>query len=322
MGSSSRRLILCGAVALLGAAAGGCATEAQPVQRQLVIATGDETGVSYLLGSAFAESINARIPDVHLSVLQTTGSGFNIQAVEEGRADVAFSQSDMAYTAVREGSEDHPDVYRNVLALGLLYVKAVQIVAKKDSDIHTLSDIAGRRLGVGGAGSGTELATQIIFREYALKAPIVDEPLALEDRMSQLRSGALDAAFIVSSYPVPAVEKLNLAVGLRLIPVEADLGARIREKYPFYRPLVVPAGTYSGQDTDLITVGVDNLLVVRGDLPDELVYQMTRTLVESLPGLSEAHPAAAGIDPEQASATPIPLHPGAARFYRERSLFR
>ena len=121
---------------------------------------------------------------------------------------------------------------------------------------------------------------------------------------------------------MPALNTLNANLGIRLIPIGAELAARIRTASPFYRPVLIPAGTYNGQDGAVATVGVENLIVCRSALPDELVYQMTRLVFESRPKRAEAHPAAASIDPEQAAAAPIPLHPGAARYFRERDLFR
>jgi TRAP transporter TAXI family solute receptor len=107
---------------------------------------------------------------------------------------------------------------------------------------------------------------------------------------------------------------------VRLLPVPRGQVQAMRAQYPFLEPMVVPAGTYEGQDADVETVGVSNLLLCRRDLDETLAYQLTRTFFESLPQLTRAHPAAGLIDPEQAPATPIPLHPGAARYYREREI--
>jgi TRAP transporter TAXI family solute receptor len=111
-----------------------------------------------------------------------------------------------------------------------------------------------------------------------------------------------------------------MTVGIRLLPVEPDAVARIRADYPFFKPVVIPTGTYRGLERDLPTVGVDNLLVCRVGLDEELVYQMTRVFFNQLPALVRAHVAARQVSREQGPATPIPLHPGAARYYREQGL--
>jgi uncharacterized protein len=319
---TARAGLLVVGTALLLTAHAGCSRTDSPQGRQLAIATGDETGVYYLLGRALAAIFNDRVPGVAATALETTGSGFNVQAVEEGRAQLGFSQADVAYLALLQGTRSRRTPHRHLRAVAVLYVNAVQVVTRRESAVHELDDLADRRVGVGAPDSGTELAAQIILREQGLNQRIHAEPLTYETVASGMQNGSVDAGFLVSSYPVPAIARLDAVVGVRLIPVRPDLAARIRAQYPFYRPIVVPDGTYTAQGGDVPTIGVDNLLVCGSDLPDDLVYQLTRTLFEQLPTLSRAHTAAAAIDPDNAAAAPIPLHPGAARYYRERELFR
>jgi TRAP transporter TAXI family solute receptor len=111
-------------------------------------------------------------------------------------------------------------------------------------------------------------------------------------------------------------------VGIRLLEIEPDAAARIRAQYPFYKRTIIPAGMYEGQREPVRTVSVDNLLVCREDLDEELVYQLTRTFFENLVRLAEDQEVAMQVDPDLAPASPIPLHPGAARYYRERELLK
>jgi hypothetical protein len=314
----ARRSVL--VLALLACAA--CSAPPPVATQRLTVVTGDDTGVYYLLGHALAGIYGRRLPATTSSAVETSGSGFNVRAIEEGRAELAFSQADVAYLASQQGTPDHPEPYRHVRAIAVLYVQAAHIVTRRDSNIHQLADLDGRRVGIGPADSGTELTARIILREAALQHRITGEAFPFEQFATLMRDEAIDAGFLLSSYPIPAVSNLNASVSIRLLPVTVELAKRIRADYPFYRPIVIPDGTYEGQGGDVPTIGVDNLLVCRSDLPDELVYQLTRIFFESLPALARAHSAAAAIDPEQASASPIPLHPGAARFYRERELFR
>ena len=170
------RLVLAGiAVALIGPA--GCTSADAPAARRLAIATGDETGVYYLLGSALANIFTERLPGLVASALETTGSGFNVQAVEEGRAQLAFSQADVAYLAMQQGTRGHPSPYRRLRAMAVLYVNAVQIVTRRGSDMQDLDDLASRRVGVGAPDSGTEVAAHIILREQSLQQRIHAEQL-------------------------------------------------------------------------------------------------------------------------------------------------
>jgi TRAP transporter TAXI family solute receptor len=136
-----------------------------------------------------------------------------------------------------------------------------------------------------------------------------------------LRSGQLDAMFDNANYPVDWV-RAEIAAGARLLPLTGDAIDELRRAYPFLRPASIPAGTYRAQSRAIHTIGVDTVLVCRGDMPERLGYEVTRAIFEVLPGITETSRASSFFDLEQAAATPIPLHEGAARYYRERELMR
>ena len=137
--------------------------------------------------------------------------------------------------------------------------------------------------------------------------------------MEGLRAGTLDVGVISAGYPVPTIEAAARA-GLRFLNVDPLALERVREEYPFFLPLTIPPNTYSGQTAAVETIGVDNVLLCREDLDEELVYRLTRAFFEALPELAATHPSAGLIDADLAPATAIPLHGGAARYYREREL--
>ena len=290
--------------------------------RRLRIATGDDSGVYHLLGRRLAEIYNRRLPRVQASVLETTGSGFNVRAVEEGTAELAFSQADVAYLATQQGPRDHPQPYRRLRTVAALYENAVQIVTFADSGVSGLDDLVGRRVGVGAPDSGTELAARAILASKNLEHRVVAEALGFDELASRIERRLVDAGFFVSSYPLPAIARLNALTSVRLLSIDEPVTLRIRGEYPFLRPTVIPASAYAGQPTHVATVGVDNLLICSSELPAPLVYQLTRALIEALPELASAHAAAATITLEQARSAVIPLHEGAAHYYRERELFR
>lgn len=300
-----------------------CHAAAVPPPVAITIATGGTGGVYFPLGDTLARRFTEQIPGVTVSAIATVASVFNMQAIEAGRADLAFTQGDVAYLAYTAGTAKHPRPHGNLRGLAVLYVNAVQVVTRAGSGIHRMQDLRGRRVGVGAAGSGTEIAARIIIEASGLRYDEVHaNDLGFAETAAHLKNRTLDVGFLVSSYPVAALADATETMGLRLVPVDPDAAARIRETYPFFKPVTIPRGTYRGQDSDVPTIGVDNLLVVRAGLSDEVVHQMTRVLIESLPTLTRAHVAARGIDLDQAPATPIPLHPGAARYYRELELIR
>lgn len=309
-------------VAVLAAAPAACGpSAARPPVLQLTIATGGTGGVYYPLGGALAQIYTRALPGVNASAQATVASVFNMQAVDQGKVDVAFTQGDVAYLAWAQGTTGRPQPHTNLRGLAVLYVNTVQIVAGAGTDIRSVHDLRGRRVGVGAPGSGTEAAARIIIEAHGLAySDVRADYLSFAEVAAQLQDRTLDAGFLVASFPVAALTDAATTVGVRLLPVEPDVAARIVERHPFFKPVVVPRGTYRGLDEDLPTLGVDNLLVCRADLADDLVYDLTRVFFESVPELVRTHVAARGVRPEQGPTTPVPLHPGAARYYRDKGL--
>ncbi len=289
----------------------------------ITIATGGTGGVYYPLGGTLARIYSTTIPGVNASAQATVASVFNVQAVQQGKADLAFTQGDIAYLAYSQGTQASPEPHAKLRGVAVLYLNTVQIVARRDSGVRSVRDLHGRRVGVGAPASGTEAAARIIIEAHGLRYPDVHaDYLSFSEIASHFQDRTIDAGVVVASYPVAAVTDVALSVGIRLLPVEPDAAARIQAEYPFFKRVVIPPHTYRGQDEAVETVAVDNLLVCRDDLDDALVYQLTRIFFESLPELAQTHAAARAVSLEEGPNTPIPLHPGAARYYRERGTLR
>jgi TRAP transporter TAXI family solute receptor len=313
-------LLLTTAFAVLTACSPG--PEAAPARR-LTLLTGGTGGSFYPLGIALAEVYSRRIPDLQVTAQSTVASVFNVQAVQRAEADVAFTQGDVAYVAYRRGTDADPRPHTRLRGIAVLWVNTVQLVVPRSSTIRSVEDLRGRRVSVGSPGSGSQIVARLVIEGHGINYNEVGaEQLSFSDAVVRMQRKTLDAGFVVASYPVSAVSEMNAAFGVRLIPVPRKIVDHIRSEYPFMKPMVIPRGTYEQQAEDLNTVGVDNILVCRDDLPEELVYQLTRVLYDALGELSGADAAARLIDPEQGPTTPIPLHPGAARFFREREILR
>jgi TRAP transporter TAXI family solute receptor len=138
----------------------------------------------------------------------------------------------------------------------------------------------------------------------------------------KLGSGQIDAVFSANPLMPPTASALSHTVPLRLLPIGRTEVNQLRGSYPFLRPVTIAANQLTGQSRPIETLGAEWLLVCRSDLSEDLVYQLTRAFFEQLPELARDHGEAALIDPEQAPAAPIPLHAGAARYYREREILR
>lgn len=308
------------AVALLAVAACTAAPSAVP-DVPVAIATGGPGGAFYPIGTALASLYAEQLPGVRTEIL-TGGSSENVRAVEGGRATIGFTQADVAYVAYRRGTENDPRPYATLRGIALLWINTVHGVVPRDSAIRDWPDLAGRRVAVGTRGSGSETLARIVLESYGLPYARIEPHFgSFVDTIADMRRGALDAALIVAGLPAGAVVDLNQQPGIRLLPIPRDHLRTMRALYPFLQPQQVADGTYDGVPATE-TLGVSSLLVSRDDLDEELAYRLTRTLFEVLPELQKVHPAARLIDPEQAPATPIPLHPGAARYYRERQIMQ
>ena len=307
--------------ALFAGSLAGCAAPpatAPPVPLQ--IATGGPGGAYYPLGQELARVYAERVAGILPSV-ETGTSGQNVRRVEEGAAQLAFTQADVAYTAYRRGSEETPHPFGELRGIAVLWVNTVHIAVPRGSRLRTVPELRGRRVAVGTRGSGTETLARIVLESYGLAYADVQPDFASFVRtVETMRTGDAEGGFVVAGMPADAMIDLSRAPGVRLLPIPRAHVQSMRAQYPFLEPMIVRAGTYADQPEDVETVGVSNLLLCRRDLDEALVYQLTRTFFEALPRLATAHPAAALIDPEQAPATPIPLHPGAARYYREREI--
>jgi hypothetical protein len=291
--------------------------------RRLLILTGPPGGVYHPLGRKLAQIYNLRIPGVRAEARSMPGSVSNMDAVQNGEAEVAFTQADAAYEAHTGRPATGRAPRSSLRAIAALYPNVLQIMTRGDADIRSVAGLAGRRVGIGPQGSSTEFVAPLVMDAHGVAADLVQRhSLDFEEAAKRVAAGSLDAAFIMASYPAEAVTVAEHITRIRLLSLDREVVKGMRGPHPFYRPVLISGKTYSGEAGDVYTLEVDNVLVCRADLDEELVHQLTEILFDSLSQLAQVHASAGSIDPDQAPATPIPLHPGAARFYRERDIFR
>ncbi len=289
------------------AGVGGCRDErAEPVR--IRIATGSPTAVYHAFGQSLAAILNRELPGVRASVVVTAASAQNVRLVGSGEAELGFSQADVLPTAPPE----HP----GVLAVARVYDDLLHLVATANGPVRTLADLRGRRVSVGAEGSGTEVtATRLLDVARLGGDQVRQEHLGLDDSVAALRAGRIDAFFFSGGLPVRGVEELAATTAVRIV----DLGEwtePLRRGYgQVYVTRDVPRSVYGVAPVS--TVANPNYLIVRADLPEALVREVTRLLMERRAELAAAHPAAGRMSPRSAIATtPLPLHPGAADWYR------
>jgi TRAP transporter TAXI family solute receptor len=286
-----------------------------PQSGQVVIATGDTKGVYYQYAQAFATVAGRRLGGVRL--LSTLGSVQNIQLLRQGRATFAISASDAAADGLAGRAPFDAPV--PVRAVARLYDDYIHVVVRADAPIHVLADLRGHRVSVGPDASGTALIADRILSTNGIDPhrDIQPAPLSLADSVTALEAGRIDAFFWSGGLYTAGVTELAGRFPIRLIPL-TDAATKLRSAYgSAYRVGTIPAGTYPGVDSPVLTVAVPNLLIALATTPADLVERVVAALFDSASTLSGGIPAVAQLDRRVAIFTgAIPLHDGAAAYYR------
>lgn len=303
---------------LLAGAVIASAPVASNAQEFINVLTGGTSGVYYPVGSALATLYGEKIPNVQAQVQSTKASVENLNLLQQGKGELALALGD----SVKFAWEGNADVgFKEPLAklrgIAAAYPNFIQIAATADSGIKTLADMKGKSLSVGAPKSGTELNARAILEAAGMSYEDMSkvEYLPFAESVELQKNRQLDATLQSAGIGVASIKDLatNMPTQIVSVPLEVveKLGA------PFV-PGVIPAGTYEGQTEDVPTVAVMNFFVTHEDVSDETAYQMTKLMFENLPTLVAAHKSASAISLETAlTGMPIPLHPGAERYYRE-----
>ncbi len=294
-------------VLLLVSGLAGCRDEpAEPTR--IRIATGSPTAVYHAFGQSLAAVLNRELPGVRAEVVVTAASAQNVRLVGSGAAELGFTQADV----LPAGEPEHP----SVLAVARVYDDLLHLVTRAGGPIRTLADLRGRRVSVGADGSGTEITATRLLKVAQLDGDrIRQEHLGLDDSMAALREDRIDAFFFSGGLPVRGVADLAERTSLRIVDLGEWTEALRRGYGQVYVTRDIPRSMYQAEPVS--TVANPNYLIVRADLPAALVRDVTRLLMERRAELAAAHPAAGRMSQRSAIVTtPLPLHPGAAQWYR------
>lgn len=288
------------------------------------VATGGTGGTYYPLGGAMAKIFNENIPGVTANAQSTGASVENIGLVATGETEVAFVQNDVTYYAWT-GTESFADKdpITNIRGMAMLYPEVVQIIARRDAGINSVADLAGKKVAVGAAGSGTEVNARQLLEIHGMTYDDLGKTdyLSFNEAANNLKDKNVDAAFVTGAIPTSAVTEVTQTSDIVVIPVDSAKIKELIDKYPFYTEVAIPGGSYRGNDDDVVTPAVMAMLVVPEDLDEELVYQMTMHMFEQRQVIVDTHDRGNDIKLETAlEGMPIDLHPGAKRYYDEKGI--
>jgi TRAP transporter TAXI family solute receptor len=285
------------------------------------ILTGGTSGVYYPLGVALAKIYGDNIPGIRTQVQATKASVENLNLLQTGRGEIAFALGDSVKLGwdgdAEAGFKSKLDKLRGLAAI---YPNFIQIVASKESGIKTLADLKGKALSVGAPKSGTELNARAILGAAGLTYDDLGrtEYLPFGESVELIKNRQLDATLQSAGLGVASIRDLASSIPIEVVAVPPEIIAKVGAPYV---SRIIPAGTYDGQTADVPTAAVINFLVTREGVSDDLAYQMSKQLFDHLDDMVAAHKAAADIKlADAAKDMPIPIHPGAKRYYKEKGL--
>jgi TRAP transporter TAXI family solute receptor len=317
-----RRGFVLSALVLSAAVAAGAALAQQ---LNIAIATGGTGGVYYPLGGGMANVLTKYVPNVAATARVTGGSVDNLKLIGSQQSEVALVMVDAALDALK-GEDKFKGNPVEVRTLMVLYPNRMHVVSIEGKGIEKLSDLKGKRVSTGSPGSATEVMAFRVIEGGGLDKDkdMRRERLGVAESVNALKDGKIDAFFWVGGLPTAAVTDLGATPGVKIKLVDhTEVVDAMNKKYGnLYTTGVIPAKTYPGQDKDNAITIVQNILVANAKMPDQVAYDIVRTFIEKRDELVAVHGEARSITLENQvpKNSPIPWHPGAMKFLKEKGL--
>lgn len=306
------------------------------------IGTGGAGGTYFPIGGSIANAISnppgskacedggaCGVPGLIAIAQSTNASVQNNAAVQSGEMEAGMTAADVLLSMYQGTGDFAGKPHDKLRVLANLFPEDLHLVLPKDGKLDGLGDLAGKRVGIAQAGSGTQVAVLQMLEAYGVNRENMDEAeLNNSQSADRLADAQLDAYFYAAGWPVAAMVQLSSTKGMNLYSFSEEELAKINEIIPSYIPSIIPGGVYEGVENDTLTPAVSAMLVVSADQPEELIYGITKALwndnTRNL--LDNGHAKGKQIRPETALAgvagLGVPLHPGAERFYKEAGLMQ
>jgi len=312
-------MVMLSVALIVSLALAGC-VEPVAERTEVMLYTGGTAGTYFPLGSKYAEMLNKYSDIIDASAVTSGASVTNVKGIEKGESQAGLIQNDVSYYA-RKGIVMFESPVPQLQGLATLYPETCQAIVRAESDIYTLADLEGKSVAVGAPGSGCAVGCEQVLEAAGVWDTIKRYDLAIGEGCSALKLGQVDATFVVGATPTAGIEELAVTTPVRLVPVSEEIVDKLHaEGYSFYVRQVIPKGTYKMTE-DVVTCAVMAMLCVHKDLPDDVVYDMTKILFEHLGELRTAHVRAANIALDTAlDGMSLILHSGAVKYYEEKGI--
>ena len=294
-------------------------------QKFITIGTGGVTGVYYAVGGAVCRLMNKdrAKTNIRCSVESTGGSAFNINTIKGGELDFGLAQSDVQYTAVKgEGSFKQTGAFGDLRSVYSVHPEPFTVLARKEANIAKFEDFKGKRFNVGNPGSGTRLSMEELLGALGWK--LSDFSLASELKADEhgpaLCDNKIDGFYYGVGHPSAAIQDPTTTCGAKLVSLTGPAIDRLVADHPYYAKATIPGGLYSGNPNPTQTYGVLATMVTSAKVPDDVVYNLVKATFDNFDEFKKLHPAFANLDPASMvkDGLSAPLHPGAAKFYKEK----
>ncbi len=309
----------------LTALLGGLALSIGAHAQNLSTATGGTGGVYYPMGGGIAAALSKHVPGMQATAEVTGGSVDNLKLIGSGKPYIALSMADAAQDAARgEGKFSGNKV--GVRTLMVLYPNRMHVVSVEGKGVATMADLKGKRVSTGSPGSATEVMAFRVIEAAGLDKDkdMTRERLGVAESVNALKDGKIDAFFWVGGLPTAAVTDLANTPNTRIKMIDhADTVAKMNQKYGnLYVEDVIPKATYKGMDHDNKQATVMNILVAPDSMDDKTAYNIVKTIFDKRDDLIAVHKEAANfkLESQKASASPVPFHPGAAKYFAEKGI--
>ncbi len=282
--------------------------------------TGGESGTYYAYGNVLGQYATNGDYGIDVTALAGNGSQANVQALEDDDADIAFCQSDVLAYAYEGTNLFEGAAYKDFSVVADLYQEQVQIVTC-DPNIKTVSDLAGKTVSVGAAGSGVYFNALDVLGAYDMSLDDISPVYqSFGDSADSLKDGKIDAAFIVAGAPTTAITDLSTTKTAYLVSMDDAHVDKLLELSPYYSKAVIPAETY-GLEGPVTTVSVGAVIIANDSVSEDAIYNLTKSLFDGQEDNADAHAKYDELVIEDASAiTSVPYHPGAAKYYDEQGI--
>lgn len=307
-------------IALSAVAIGAALLATAPASaQQMTLMTGPQGGVWVPLGGALKGMWEKAIPGLQITAQPGAGLA-NVIGVEQGKAQIGFSNSSSAVDGAM-GVPPFKQKSTKVCQMTNIYPQYFQVVATNSSNINSYADIKGKRLVAQSKGNTAEAITASILKlngfDYSGLSRM-NFQASYTDAVSMMKDGHVDVFTLGTTAPASAVMDLASGRDIKLVPVDDKTMEGMRKMNAGYSKLIIKAGTYPKQDKDVPVIGYQTHLIVRCDMPEDVVYKMVKTMAENVPAMAAVNKAIGSLTPKMMAADAgIPMHPGAAKYFKE-----